>query len=81
MIRENLLENYLFDNHTGHCLDYIRHTLMCNVDITLAGMDKDNLLGAESSYAIHTCRDYDAVVRWNEANRWKNISKWLVNNL
>ncbi|KAJ6107669.1 hypothetical protein N7523_008992 [Penicillium sp. IBT 18751x] len=81
MIRENLLENYLFDNHTRHCLDYIRHTLMCNVDITLAGMDEDNLFGAEKSYAIHTCRDYDAVVRWSVANRWKNLSKWLVDNL
>ncbi|KAJ5919109.1 hypothetical protein N7466_010052 [Penicillium verhagenii] len=61
MIRENLEKKYLFDHHTRHCLEYIRHTLMCNVDITLAGMDKDNLLGAETSYAMHTCRDYDAI--------------------
>ncbi|KAJ6035978.1 hypothetical protein N7540_000257 [Penicillium herquei] len=81
MIRENLLENYHFDDwHTWHCLEYIRHTLMCNVDITLAGLDKDNLLGAESSYAIHTCRDYDAIVSWSVANRWKNLSEWLVHN-
>ncbi|KAJ5946142.1 hypothetical protein N7454_002981 [Penicillium verhagenii] len=73
MIRENLEKKYLFDDHTRHCLEYIRHTLMCNVDITLAGMDKDNLLGAEASYAIHTCRDYDAIVRWSEANRWKDV--------
>ncbi|KAJ5738045.1 hypothetical protein N7493_001200 [Penicillium malachiteum] len=81
MIRENLLENYHFDDHTRHCLDYIRHTLMCNVDVTLAGLDKRNLLGAKSSYAIHTCRDYDAVVRWSVANRWDNVSEWLANNL
>ncbi|KAJ5710331.1 hypothetical protein N7488_004487 [Penicillium malachiteum] len=81
MIRENLLENYHFDDHTQHCLEYIRHTLMCNVDVTLAGLDKRNLLGAESSYAIHTCRDYDAVVRWSAANRWENVTEWLANNL
>lgn len=81
MIRENFLENNPLDHHTQHCLEYIRHTLMCNVDITLAGMEKDNLLGAESSYAIHVCRDYDAIVRWSEANKWKNLTDWLVNNL
>lgn len=80
MIRENLLEKNLFDYHTRHCLEYIRHTLMCNMDITLSGMDKDHLLEAESSYAIHTCRDYDAVVRWSMANRWENLSEWFVHN-
>ena len=82
IIRQSFMNNATdgLTHHTSHCLEYIRHYLMCNIDITLSAMDKNDPLGAESSYAVHHCRDYDAAVRWTEANQWKGLPNFVLDH-
>lgn len=54
-------------HHAAHCFEYLRNSIMCNLDMTLEGsqstpMDKSRGQG-------HVCRDRDEAVKWIEARR------------
>ena len=50
---------------------------MCNADITLGVTDDYEDYGILET---HTCRDYDAIVRWVESNRWSGFLEWTFEN-
>jgi Mycotoxin biosynthesis protein UstYa len=58
-----------------HCLNYLRRTLMCNVDLVLGTTTTYEDYGIHG-IETHLCRDYDAVVRWVEANKWKGFLEY-----
>ncbi|KAL2071926.1 hypothetical protein VTL71DRAFT_13161 [Oculimacula yallundae] len=55
------------DEHTLHCLDYLREQLMCNADLTLEGTD--DLLHFNKTSG-HVCRNYNAIMEWAKAHHW-----------
>lgn len=63
------------DQHTLHCLDYLREQLMCNADLTLEGTD--DLLHFNKNSG-HVCRSNDAVASWAAAHHWDGHRKFLV---
>lgn len=60
--------------HTGHCIDYIRASLLCSADTALEGQTstttRPGTLG-EGSY--HVCKDFDQVKAWAEKERASNM--------
>ncbi|KAK2603725.1 hypothetical protein QQS21_004101 [Conoideocrella luteorostrata] len=80
IVREHVLGaiNGNHTHHIHHCLDYIRKTLMCNMDVTLSALDEKDLFNAESNYGVHECRDYEAITKWAKANEWKELPEWLA---
>ncbi|KAH8884349.1 hypothetical protein GQ53DRAFT_880091 [Thozetella sp. PMI_491] len=62
------------DNHTLHCIDYIRQSLICHADITLQGTE-DFLHYSENSG--HQCKDYGAIMNWVHKNLWMDHHIWL----
>ncbi|KAI1310110.1 hypothetical protein F5Y03DRAFT_49865 [Xylaria venustula] len=69
-MREHLIRAELSveDAHVQHCFNYLRQSLMCNVDLQLNIRGGDELVGFEDE--VHVCRDYNAIVRWLDANRY-----------
>lgn len=53
------------DQHTLHCLDYIREQLMCNADLTLQGTD--DLLHFNKTSG-HVCRSWESIMRWSKTH-------------
>lgn len=51
---------------------------MCNADVTLSALDKEQFLQAEASYAVHQCRDFGSIVRWFEAHEWRGLTEWMA---
>ncbi|KAJ5593540.1 hypothetical protein N7537_010444 [Penicillium hordei] len=52
--------------HIDHCIDTIRQSLMCSVDVTplpWVWVEKDQM-AKEVAAVLHTCRDFDAVRQW-----------------
>lgn len=52
--------------HIDHCIDTIRQSLMCTVDVTplpLIWVEEDQSV-KEVAAVLHTCRDFDAVKEW-----------------
>ncbi|KAI0886930.1 uncharacterized protein GGS22DRAFT_119165 [Annulohypoxylon maeteangense] len=78
-IRQRILSNETgpHDLHTLHCLNYVRQAVMCNVDLLLhvthdyEGIDFNQ---------PHTCRDFEAVERWTQDNRWEGFLEWSLEN-
>lgn len=64
--------------HIWHCFNYLRQSLMCNVDLQLNVRGGDELLGLDDE--VHVCRNYDAIVSWIDANRWENFWNWHFAN-
>ena len=62
--------------HLSHCLDYIRHQLLCHADLTLiTTRDLDEFVLDET----HRCRDQSAIWEWVERHRWLEFHEWLGN--
>ncbi|KAK0613277.1 hypothetical protein B0T14DRAFT_569346 [Immersiella caudata] len=59
--------------HTLHCLNYIRQTLMCNLDLTLGSTENLKNYGLKDK---RICRDYKAIEAWVERNKWKDFDGW-----
>ncbi|KAE8418377.1 hypothetical protein BDV36DRAFT_295219 [Aspergillus pseudocaelatus] len=58
--------------HLMHCWDYLRQAVMCNADTTLEWLPAPpNDRGSTGWGYEHTCRDFDAISRWAEENRFK----------
>lgn len=76
MMREMLIKDELSpeDEHIHHCFNYIRQSLMCNIDLQLHTRGGPELLGTVDQ--THVCRDYSALVRWIDANRWEEFWDW-----
>ncbi|KAF2236270.1 hypothetical protein EV356DRAFT_78282 [Viridothelium virens] len=66
-LNPNLGEKDRYYQHTLHCVDYLRQTIMCNADLTLVSTGQD--LEFDHS-PPRQCRDWDAVVGWVEAWKW-----------
>lgn len=59
-------------NHTLHCVDYLRKTLMCNADI-MSDPLTDPRHGIRSP---KTCRDWPAVRAWWEDNKFDQLDEF-----
>lgn len=60
--------------HMLHCLDYVRHELLCHPDLTLVttyDLEEFVLDGT------HKCKDYGAMLDWVDRHRWKEFPEWL----
>jgi hypothetical protein len=57
-----------------HCLDYIRHELLCHPDLTLVITNDLEEFVLDDT---HTCKDYIAMLDWVERHRWKEFPEWL----
>lgn len=57
--------------HIDHCFRYLRQALMCCGDTALEGHDstKKDVPDADSTPAVHLCKDYALLVRWAEEHR------------
>ncbi|KAH7139073.1 hypothetical protein B0J11DRAFT_516014 [Dendryphion nanum] len=53
--------------HMDHCFDYIRQSLMCAGDTTLAGEDFPG--GSYQFEVVHVCRNWDQIYDWLDENR------------
>lgn len=62
------------ETHVLHCLDYLRHQLLCHPDLTLTHTDDLQDFVLDES---HSCRDYGAVVDWVHGHRWVEFPEWL----
>lgn len=62
------------DEHTLHCLDYMREQLLCNSDLTLEGTD--DLLHFNKNSG-HVCRSNDAITAWAVAHHWNDHRQFL----
>jgi len=83
MLRLRLWSNQTFapdDEHMGiehmsHCLDALRQSLMCSVDITPIPWIWD--AEAKEAKAVaeieHTCRNFDKVREWAQENQAKSF--------
>ena len=81
MSKNSIRENLMSDNpppwdekHMTHCLDYVRHQLLCHPDLTLVTTDDlDEFVLNET----HQCRDYGAILDWVHRHRWAEFHDWL----
>lgn len=57
--------------HIRHCIDLIRHSLMCRPDMTVEV--KDPVIGGVTGFGTeHRCRDWGELMRWTEQwEGWK----------
>ncbi|KAI9157976.1 Cyclochlorotine biosynthesis protein R [Paramyrothecium foliicola] len=62
------------EKHLSHCLDYIRHQLLCHPDLTLV---RTNDLEEFVLDETHQCRDYGAILDWVHQHRWVEFPEWL----
>lgn len=54
--------------HIRHCIDLIRHSLMCQPDITVEIKDPD--VGGVTGFGTeHVCRDWGQLMEWT--GRWE----------
>ncbi|KAH7123581.1 hypothetical protein B0J11DRAFT_529353 [Dendryphion nanum] len=61
------------ERHIGHCLDYLRQSLMCAADTTLEPVDP--VRGGVTGWGVsHTCRSYEDLKTWAESRRASNAS-------
>jgi len=63
------------DEHTLHCLDYIREQLMCHGDVLLEGTD--DYISFKKNHG-HQCRDFDAIQGWALAHNWPGHREFLA---
>ena len=53
--------------HASHCFEYLRTSIVCNLDMTLEG--ELSTLGAKERGQPHVCRNREEAVRWIEDRR------------
>ncbi|KAL6903859.1 hypothetical protein GGI43DRAFT_381569 [Trichoderma evansii] len=74
MLRKGLRPDYytvrdpepIYSTHLNHCLDYLRQSIMCNIDLTPLPIywdERQNRPMADMEVE-HTCRDFQAVKNW-----------------
>ncbi|PQE19437.1 tat pathway signal sequence protein [Rutstroemia sp. NJR-2017a BBW] len=53
-------------HHIDHCVDAIRQSLMCTVDVSVLtwGWDEGRRMHLEKGTVLHTCRNFDKVRDW-----------------
>jgi hypothetical protein len=56
--------------HIRHCIDLLRHTLMCRPDLTVELVDED--LGGVTGFGTeHQCQDWSQLMEWmSEWEAW-----------
>ena len=55
--------------HIRHCIDLIRHRLMCQPDITVEVKDLE--LGGVTGFGTkHQCKDWEELMRWT--TKWQS---------
>lgn len=64
------------DDHTLHCIDYLRQYITCHSDLMLKA-SKD--LTSFTKNNEHYCRDFGAVMSWVEEHSWSGYREWLEN--
>lgn len=72
---EGLYKIFATEDHSAHCLNYLRQMILCSPDLTLEKGDfRTRNFALERSGSTHTCRDWSAVYDLMEDNwdRWKN---------
>jgi hypothetical protein len=63
--------------HIDHCIDTIRQSLMCAVDVTplpFVWVERDQRV-KEVAAVIHTCRDFDAIKDWAQEHHIKKFDR------
>ncbi|EAU31769.1 predicted protein [Aspergillus terreus NIH2624] len=63
--------------HIDHCIDTIRQSLMCAVDVTplpFVWVERDQRV-KEVAAVIHTCRDFDAIKDWAQEHHIKTFDR------
>lgn len=63
------------DDHTLHCLDYLREQLMCNPDLLLQGTDYYVHFNVNHG---HTCRNSDMITDWAKSHHWSGHRQYLI---
>jgi Mycotoxin biosynthesis protein UstYa len=63
------------DEHTLHCLDYIKEQLMCNSDVVLQGTTDLTHFNISNG---HLCRDSDLITDWSKAHHWQGYRQYLM---
>lgn len=53
-------------HHINHCVDAIRQSLMCSVDVSVLTWrwDETKQINAERGTILHTCRNFDKIRDW-----------------
>ena len=51
--------------HVRHCLDLLRHTLMCHADTTVEVVDRASR-GVTGYGVEHQCRNFEQLKKWTE---------------
>jgi hypothetical protein len=56
---------------TAHCVDSIRQSLMCNIDVSTVFWEynEDAKRSVPSAQTTHTCRDWDRIHQWAVEHR------------
>ncbi len=52
--------------HAAHCFEYLRNSILCNLDMTLEGAG--SVMG-EGRGQAHVCRNREEAISWIEARR------------
>ena len=52
--------------HASHCFEYLRNSILCNLDMTLEG---DYSAHREGGGQAHVCRDREQAIAWIERRR------------
>ncbi|KIV98731.1 uncharacterized protein PV09_09514 [Verruconis gallopava] len=68
--------------HTDHCIEVLRHHIMCNADIGLFSLymvDGDPQAWPELN-TNHVCRDFDSIRQWALENSVGNMEVGVVND-
>lgn len=67
------------NEHSGHCLNFLRQAILCNADITLDPLldDSDEAVAATDGLGVtHICRDwmqvYDYVAENQRGHMWED---------
>lgn len=63
--------------HASHCFEYLRSSIICNMDMTLEG--STSVVGSAGMGQPHVCRNRDEAMAWIEARRVDDI-KDVVGN-
>ncbi|KAL2267385.1 hypothetical protein VTJ83DRAFT_4662 [Remersonia thermophila] len=65
--------------HLGHCVDYLRQSIMCSGDVALEGQHTtfpERVTGSDGWDGKHVCRDYRAVMKHLEERRVDD-ERWI----
>jgi hypothetical protein len=66
VIRKKTQVPDLYERHYGHCIDFIRQSLMCHFDTSLVTYDwvLDHQTPTPNGNVMHKCVDWDVLQRW-----------------